>query len=94
MSAKAAAAAIGCENINYTRIQDSLFIDDIRYATLLKQLAERALRSGALDSTEVAKRALAWLELLDAEQTDLDNARRMMVDRILKLRALPEMKAD
>lgn len=69
-------------------------IDDIRYATLLKQLAERAVRSATLDSGEAGKRALAWLELLDAERADLDDARREMVGWILKLRALPGMEND
>ena len=59
-----------------------------------EQLAERAVRSATLDSGEAGKRALAWLELLDAERADLDDARREMVSWILKLRALPGMEND
>ena len=58
------------------------------------RLAERAVRSATLDSGEAGKRALAWLELLDAERADLDDARREMVGWILKLRALPGMEND
>jgi len=57
------------------------------------RLAERTLRSGTLDSAEVAKRALAWLELLDAEQADLDTARREMVGWIMRLRAVVSDKS-
>ncbi len=61
-------------------------IDDIRYATLLKRLAQEALRAETSDTVRLGKRALVWLELLDAETADLDAARRAMIDWILQLR--------
>src|SRR5690606_38667893 len=40
-------------------------IDDVRYATLLKQDAEKAIATGKVEPMHTAKKALMWLELHD-----------------------------
>ncbi|HOL67737.1 MAG TPA: hypothetical protein PKX93_09805, partial [bacterium] len=47
-------------------------IDDIRYATLLKSLAEKAMVSGKVEAVYTAKKALTWLEIMEEEKADLD----------------------
>ncbi|CAN5392579.1 hypothetical protein BH09VER1_BH09VER1_08150 [soil metagenome] len=51
-------------------------IDDIRYATKLKQDAAAAIASGNTEAMLEAKKALVWLELMDAENTNLDTVRQ------------------
>jgi len=63
-------------------------IDDIRYATELKTLAEKAMASGKLDAVYLAKKALIWLEETDEKKADLDTTRLEMIDYILRLRNL------
>ena len=63
-------------------------LDDIRYATLLKQLAERAVEEGR--QKDVAKyyagrKALQFLANLDEETCDLPAARLEMINHILAL---------
>lgn len=61
-------------------------IDDVRYATLLKQLAHKAIATGKVDSIYNGKMALQWLALLDGKTCDLNAARLEMISYILKLR--------
>ncbi len=67
-------------------------IDDIRYATKLKQLAQQAIDSGTADGdlTRVyaGRQTLQWLTLLDGSTVDLASARLEMIGKILKLSAL------
>jgi hypothetical protein len=67
-------------------------IDDLRYATALKQAAQEAIDSGTAkgDLTRIyaGRQALQWLALLDASTTDLAATRFEMADKILKLHAL------
>lgn len=63
-------------------------IDDVRYATLLKQEAARAIQSGDVEAVHIAKKALMWLELMNAEKADLNTVRQEMISYILKLDAL------
>jgi hypothetical protein len=67
-------------------------IDDVRYATALKQAAQEAIDSGSAagDLTRVyaGRQALQWLTLLDASTTDLAAIRLEMISKILKLSAL------
>jgi len=63
-------------------------IDDLRYCTLFRQLAERALRSDNYEVQRAAKRHLAWFIQLDGERSDLDGLRTELIDRILNLREL------
>ena len=63
-------------------------IDDVRYATLLKDQATKAAASANLELQREGKRQLAWLHMLNAETCDLDFARMSMIDRILTLRQL------
>ncbi|MCM8768321.1 MAG: hypothetical protein NC911_01345 [Candidatus Omnitrophica bacterium] len=63
-------------------------IDDIRYATVLKTLAEKAIASERVEAVYTGKKALIWLEMLDEAKTDLDAARLEMVEYILRLRKL------
>ncbi|YCM44621.1 hypothetical protein V2O64_01120 [Verrucomicrobiaceae bacterium 227] len=61
-------------------------IDDVRYATKLKQDAEEAIASGKVEAIYAAKKALMWLELLDDRSADLNEARLEMIEHILKIR--------
>jgi hypothetical protein len=67
-------------------------IDDIRYATKLKQEAARAIKSGNVKAKHAAKKALMWLELLDDQTADLNMARSEMIEYILKIQAALEDK--
>lgn len=60
-------------------------IDDVRYATLLKQAANRAIATGKTEQIYAGRMALQWLVLLDAKQCDLNAARLEMISYILKL---------
>jgi len=62
-------------------------IDDVRYATKLKQEAERAMASGNTQAKHQAKKALMWLHLLDSKTADLTAARQEMIEYILKIQA-------
>ncbi len=63
-------------------------IDDIRYATKLKMTAEKAMKSKNLEAATMAKKALRWLETLDAKSDNLDTARLEMINYILKIEKL------
>jgi len=58
-------------------------IDDIRYATTLREAAVNARKNG---KTQLADQAEKWLESIDAEHADLDQLRQQMIDWILKLK--------
>ena len=60
-------------------------IDDVRYATKLKQEAARAIATGQVRAVYAAKKALMWLELLDEKTADLNAARMEMIEYILKI---------
>jgi hypothetical protein len=60
-------------------------IDDIRYATKLKQLAADAVASGEPARVSAANKALAWLETTDERSTSADLIRLEIVHHILKL---------
>lgn len=62
-------------------------IDDVRYATLLKQLATQAIASGKTESAYQGRMALQWLALLDTKTCDLNAVRLEMIAIILKLRS-------
>lgn len=62
-------------------------IDDVRYATKLKQEADRAIKSGNSEAKHAGKKALIWLELLDDKTVDLNVARQEMIEYILKIQA-------
>ena len=62
-------------------------IDDVRYATKLKQEADLAIKSGKVKAMHTAKKALMWLELFDAKKGDLTAARQEMIEYILKIQA-------
>ncbi len=68
-------------------------IDDIRYATKLKQLAQEAIDTGTTqnDLTRIyaGRQALQWLALTDASTADLASLRLEMISLILKLSAKP-----
>jgi hypothetical protein len=60
-------------------------IDDIRYATKLKMLAEEALDSGDPARVAAANKALDWLEETDERAVGADWLRSEMIYHILKL---------
>ena len=60
-------------------------IDDIRYATLLKQRAQAAEQSGNQKARHLGRKALLWLETTDMEKADLQTVRREMITYILEI---------
>ena len=60
-------------------------VDDIRYATLLRQVAGRALESSDIETVYAARAAMAWLTQVDFERSSLDYLRYETVARILNL---------
>jgi hypothetical protein len=63
-------------------------IGDIRYATQMKMLAEKAIASGNVDARYAGKRALQWLEWVDEKTADLNTVRLEMINYILELQRL------
>lgn len=63
-------------------------IDDIRYATKLKMLAEEAIASGNTDRKLQAKKALQYLALLKGDEMDLNTVRAEMINYIMKLNSM------
>lgn len=61
-------------------------IDDVRYATRLKLDAAKAIATGKREAVFAAKKALVWLELLDAKSADLSAVRLEMIEYIMKIR--------
>lgn len=60
-------------------------IDDIRYATKLKQVAAEAEAGKNAKAQVAAKTALTWLEDTDAKRTDLNAMRMEMIAHIEKI---------
>jgi hypothetical protein len=60
-------------------------VDDIRYATKLRQLAQQEIASGTVDRAYAGRKALQWLALLDASSADLHTVRIEMIRHILEL---------
>ena len=65
-------------------------IDDVRYATKLKQVAAGAIASGKMESMFAARKALIWLELLDERTADLNGVRLEMIEQILNIQQTME----
>jgi len=60
-------------------------IDDVRYATKLRQLAFKAIASGDVDNRYAGKTALQWLALLDEKSADLNTMRLEMINHIMTI---------
>ena len=67
-------------------------IDDIRYATKLRQIACKAIKAGGAKKRYAGKKALQYLALLDEKKVDLDTMRLEMINYILKIQKL--LKGD
>jgi hypothetical protein len=65
-------------------------IDDVRYATRLRQVADAAIATGRVEPAHAAKKALMWLELLDEKTADLNATRQEMIEYILKIQQTME----
>lgn len=63
-------------------------IDDIRYATKLRELAIQASGSKNVEVRYKGKCALQWLAILDENKADLNSARMEMINYILDLQSL------
>ena len=63
-------------------------IDDVRYATLLKQLAHQAIETGKTENIYAGKKALLWLATQDPKTVDLNALRMEMIGHILKLKQI------
>lgn len=62
-------------------------VDDIRYGTLLKQLAEKARKSDDVDVRYLGLAAATWIGQVDFERSSLDSLRQEMIERILALQS-------
>ena len=62
-------------------------VDDIRYGTLLKQLAERARQSSGIDTVYAGRAAATWIAQVDHERSALDFLRLETINRILDLQS-------
>jgi len=60
-------------------------VDDIRYATKLRELAFEAVASADVDERYAGKMALQWLANLDEKTADLNTARMEMINHIMIL---------
>lgn len=67
-------------------------IDDIRYATKLKQLAAEAIASNNIDRKLEGRKVLQYLALLDGSTMDLEVVRAEMINYIIKLLDLAQEK--
>jgi len=74
------------ETIQWEGLREA--VDDVRYATLLRQLATKAIATGKVDNIYQGRLALLWLETLDAKTADLNAVRMEMISYILKLKSL------
>jgi hypothetical protein len=63
-------------------------VDDIRYATKLRQLANEAIASGNLDRVYEGRKVRQWFALMDGERVDLNSVRLEMIEKIEKLMQL------
>lgn len=60
-------------------------IDDIRYATKLRQLAEEAIASGDLDRIYAGRKVKQWFAQMDGTTANLNTVRLEMIDKIEQL---------
>lgn len=63
-------------------------IDDIRYATKLRQLANAAIASDNLDRQEAGFKVRQWFAMMDANNADLNQVRMEMIEKIEELRGM------
>lgn len=57
-------------------------IDDIRYATKLRQLANAAVESDDLDRKEAGLKVRQWFAMMDGNDVDLNEVRMEMIEKI------------
>lgn len=69
-------------------------IDDIRYATKLRELAAQAVASKDVNVQYTGKLALQWLSLLDENKADLNSVRLEMINYILEIQSALKGKAS
>jgi hypothetical protein len=62
-------------------------VDDIRYATKLRQLADEAIASGDLDRVEAGRKVRQWFAMLDGRSADLSAVRLEMIEKIAQMTA-------
>jgi hypothetical protein len=63
-------------------------VDDIRYATKLRQLADAAIASGVLDRVEAGRKVRQWFAMLDGSSADLSAVRLEMIEKIEQMTAM------
>ena len=73
------------ETIQYAGFREGC--DDIRYATYLKGLCFEAEKSGKINASIAARKALQYLALLKRDKMDLNVVRAEMIEYIHKVRA-------
>ena len=60
-------------------------LDDIRYATLLRQLSAKAMASESMDTVYLGRAATTWLAQVDYMRSDMDTLRYEMIRRCLDI---------
>ena len=68
-------------------------IDDIRYATKLRQLANAAIDSGNLDRVEAGRKVRQWFAMMDGSTVDLNTVRMEMIEKIENLMQMSNGKS-
>jgi len=63
-------------------------IDDVKYATLLQQLARKAIATGKTEYVYAGRIALQYLALIDGKKADLNTVRLEMINHILRLHSM------
>lgn len=72
------------DTIEFEGVREGM--DDVRYATMLKDLAEEARTSANVDVQYAGRASLSWIAQVDSEHSGLEYLRYEMVRRILDLR--------
>ena len=62
-------------------------MDDIRYATLFKQEAERCKKSDNLETRYLGQQAMMWWVDQKATEVNLNTLRSEMISYIMKMRS-------
>lgn len=63
-------------------------VDDVRYATKMRQLANAAIATGKVGPRYAGKKAIQWLANFDEKSGDLNTMRMEMINTILALHAI------
>ena len=69
-------------------------MDDVRYATYLRELCAEGMKSADIDAVYAARAASTWISQVDCERASLDYLRLEIIRRIMILRKLLGKEAE